>query len=148
MSDTPPPCPFCGKVVDLDDPDTLYPSGTGWKQESDLRTYHSFRDVPEEQRCWGMHCPTPSGGCGAEMYGDSREEALAKWSRRTPSAEAEEAPPGLKDLASEIAAYFKTDAGEASLHDPVYNPYLRNRIEAAFIAGWDARCRYVKVADQ
>jgi len=76
-------CPFCGKPADLDDCDTLYPNGIGWKdREGGLRTYHSFRDVPKNQRCWGMNCPTPAGGCGAEIHGDSKEDALAKWNKR------------------------------------------------------------------
>lgn len=83
-----PPCPFCGKPVDLDDPDTLHPTGTGWLDDEveGFRTYHRYLGVPKTQWCWGMHCPTPSGGCGAEVTGDSKEEALAKWSRRMPRA--------------------------------------------------------------
>lgn len=79
-----PSCPFCGKPVNLEDDDTLYPTGTGWKEDEvdGFRTYHSYRDVPKEQWCWGMHCPTPAGGCGAEITGDSKAEALAAWSRR------------------------------------------------------------------
>jgi hypothetical protein len=77
------PCPFCGHPVDMEDGDTLYPTGYGWIQrENGIRTYHSFRDVPKEQWCWSMNCPTPAGGCGVEMTGDSREEAIAKWNRR------------------------------------------------------------------
>lgn len=77
------PCPFCGMEVDLSDPDTLYPSGTGWKDRPDgLRSYHSFREVPREQWCWDMHCPTTAGGCGAVMSGDSREECIEKWNTR------------------------------------------------------------------
>ena len=82
-----PACPFCGKAVDLEDNDTLYPSGTGWKfdEELQMRTYHNLRKVPKEQWCWGMHCPEPAGGCGAEIHGDSKQEALAKWSKRVPN---------------------------------------------------------------
>jgi hypothetical protein len=77
------PCPFCGKAVDLSDGDTLYPNGTGWQDRSDgLRSYHSFRDVPPDQWCYSMHCPTTAGGCGAEISGDSKEEAINKWNRR------------------------------------------------------------------
>ena len=77
------PCPFCGHAVDLDDGDTLYPTGVGWLENDDgFRTYHSFREVPKEQRCWGIHCPTTAGGCGAEISGDSREEAIEKWNNR------------------------------------------------------------------
>ena len=85
----PEPCPFCGKKVDMEDHDTLYPSGSGWKdnEELQIRTYHRAFEVPKEQWCWAMHCPMQSGGCGAEMHGDSREEVLEKWNRRTPSSE-------------------------------------------------------------
>lgn len=76
-------CPFCGHHVDLEDPDVLYPNGTGWKIRSDgLRSYHHFREVPPDQWCYSMHCPTTSGGCGAEISGDSKEEAVEKWNRR------------------------------------------------------------------
>lgn len=78
------PCPFCGKPADMDDPDTLYPTGTGWRDDDavGLRSYHRMTEVPYGQWCWGMHCPTPAGGCGAEVTGDSRDEAIAKWNRR------------------------------------------------------------------
>lgn len=75
-------CPFCGMPVDLEDPDVLYPNGTGWKIRGDLRSYHHFREVPPEQWCYSMHCTTTSGGCGAEISGDSKEEAVEKWNRR------------------------------------------------------------------
>lgn len=79
-----PPCPFCGRAVDLEDMDTLYPSGIGWEFDTalQLRIYHTYRDVPKEQWCWSMHCPESAGGCGAEVPGDSREEALTKWCAR------------------------------------------------------------------
>ena len=79
-----PPCPFCGKKVDLEDEDTLYPSGSGWlfNAELGIRTYHRYNEVPKGQLCYGMHCPEPSGGCGAEIHGDSKEEALVKWCHR------------------------------------------------------------------
>ena len=77
------PCPFCGKAADIDDDDTLYPNGIGWKSDGDLgRTYHNYRQVPKEQRCWSMHCPEVAGGCGAEVSGDSKDEAIAKWNKR------------------------------------------------------------------
>ena len=84
---SPLPCPFCGKPMHDNGEmgeDTFYPSGTGWKFDEDLqmRTYHSFRDVPKEQWCWVLHCATNYGGCGAEMHGDAKYDTLAKWNRR------------------------------------------------------------------
>ena len=76
-------CPFCGRTVDADDPDTLCPNGTGWKTRANgLRTYHSFREVPKEQWCYSIHCVTTSGGCGAEISGDSAQECIDKWNKR------------------------------------------------------------------
>lgn len=78
------PCPFCGKVVDLDEADTLYPNGIGWSDDAHppLRVYLTFREVPKDQWCWTMHCPTTTGGCGAEISADSRQEAIDAWNRR------------------------------------------------------------------
>jgi hypothetical protein len=68
--------------------DTMYPSGTGWKDDEEigLRTYRRTLEVPKEQWCWGIHCATNYGGCGAEIHGDTKEEAIAAWNRRTPNA--------------------------------------------------------------
>jgi hypothetical protein len=80
-----PACPFCGMPVDFEDDDTLYPTGTYWRYEPSLemRTYHGRRQWNDgDGVCFGMHCPKPAGGCGAQITGDSREEALAAWSRR------------------------------------------------------------------
>jgi hypothetical protein len=77
------PCPFCGHEVDLKAPDTLHPSGTGWKTRANgFRSYHSFREVPPEQWCYSLQCVTTSGGCGVRMDADSREEAIEKWNTR------------------------------------------------------------------
>lgn len=84
------PCPFCGKQVDLDDPDTLYPSGVFWRDGAvpgmpELRTYHGVLERREgDGMCYGMHCPSNSCGCGAEIHGDSKEETVAAWNRRAP----------------------------------------------------------------
>lgn len=82
------PCPFCGMRPDLEDPDTLYPSGTVWrKTEGDeWRSYHNWKDRQEgDGICYAMHCPTQSGGCGADITADSRAEAIAAWNRRAVS---------------------------------------------------------------
>lgn len=76
-------CPFCGHEVDMEDPDTLHPTGSGWLVRANgMRSYHSFREVPQEQWCYRLHCVTTSGGCGAEMSADSKAEAIEKWNRR------------------------------------------------------------------
>lgn len=76
-------CPFCGHPVDLDDQDTIYPNGIGWKDRpGGFRSYHSYRLVPKEQWCYSIHCVTTSGGCGAKISGDSEEECIEKWNRR------------------------------------------------------------------
>lgn len=76
------PCPFCGHVQTPDDGDTVYPSGTGWKETGEYRHYVSFRDVPVEQWCYTVHCAESSGGCGASSSGDSKQEAINKWNTR------------------------------------------------------------------
>jgi hypothetical protein len=76
------PCPFCGHEVDLENGDTLYPSSVGWKDNAFGRSYHSFREVPQEQWCYSMYCPTTSGGCGCEMSADTKEEVIEKWNKR------------------------------------------------------------------
>ena len=76
------PCPFCGHEVDLEDGDTLYPTG-GWQDHGNgVRGYCSVHKVPPDQWCYTMHCPTTAGGCGAEISGDSKQEAIEKWNKR------------------------------------------------------------------
>jgi hypothetical protein len=75
-------CPFCGKHMDPNDVDTLYPAGIGWKEDDGFRHYVSIYDVPREQWCYVIVCQTHYGGCGAEMIGDSIEETLEKWNKR------------------------------------------------------------------
>ena len=80
------PCPFCGKKPDLEDPDTLYPSGIfwAWNEELGMRVYRRFKEREEgDQPSWLMHCTEIAGGCGVEIHGDTKEEALSKWNRRT-----------------------------------------------------------------
>jgi hypothetical protein len=79
------PCPFCGKMPDLNDEDTLYPSGTLWKYNEDfgMRTYHRMNERQDgDSMCYVMHCTVNAGGCGVEIHGDSKEEVLAAWNRR------------------------------------------------------------------
>lgn len=77
------PCPFCGTIPDLDNPDTLYPSGVGWKHVDNHIEYCSALEVPPDQWCYSIHCVQTSGGCGAEMHGDSKQDTINRWSKRS-----------------------------------------------------------------
>ena len=77
------PCPFCGMEINPSDPDLVYPTGTGWKNESGgYRSYHQAYDVPKENWCYQVVCQTHYGGCGATMSGDSKQEAIDNWNKR------------------------------------------------------------------
>lgn len=79
------PCPFCGRPVDMDDEDTLYPSGIYWRYSEEIqsRYYVSHKERLEgDCACYSMHCPESSGGCGASISKDSYEEVIAAWNRR------------------------------------------------------------------
>ena len=56
-------CPFCGQVIDETDRDFCYPSD---------REYTS----------WIAGCMESAGGCGAEVLGESKEDAIKKWNNR------------------------------------------------------------------
>ena len=76
------PCPFCGMQPDMEDCDTLYPNGSAWLI-SDGDTHFVNRDqAPKENWCYSMHCVQTGGGCGAEVSGNSKQEAIEKWNRR------------------------------------------------------------------
>lgn len=77
------PCPFCGRKVDDDLIDTLYPSGIYWRQHNNFRSYHSHKERKEgDQPCYEMNCTESNGGCGAEISADTLEEVITKWNRR------------------------------------------------------------------
>jgi hypothetical protein len=79
------PCPFCGKEVDLDDPDTLYPSGILYRNlEGGGRSYGTRKEFGEiyDGKCYVLHCYT-GVGCGVSMSGDSMEEVIEQWERRS-----------------------------------------------------------------
>ena len=77
------PCPFCGKGVDLEDEDTLYPSGVYWRETDGMRHYIRHKDRKQDDGIvWDIHCPEVSGGCGAEISADSKQEAINAWNRR------------------------------------------------------------------
>jgi len=78
------PCPFCGKKIDLSDMDTLYPSGLYWVDDvRGIRHYLSSAQRTEYSHpVWSLNCAEVSGGCGAELCGDTKDEVLEKWNRR------------------------------------------------------------------
>ena len=85
-------CPFCGMVSDTDWDDTLYPTGSFWADHPDgFRHYFSralYRGdeskMPEpEGKVFQIVCSENYGGCGAEIHGDSIEEVIQKWERRS-----------------------------------------------------------------
>jgi hypothetical protein len=59
------PCPFCGfNNIDSEDPDTIYP-------------------VDREKKVYILTCNTCYGGCDASVLGDSVEDCITNWERRT-----------------------------------------------------------------
>ena len=78
------PCPFCGKVPDMEDGDTMFPSGTFWRPHREVgRIYVGPKERLEtDNACWLIRCPEVSGGCDAEIEGDSMENVVSKWNRR------------------------------------------------------------------
>jgi hypothetical protein len=85
------PCPFCGRRPSTDLIDTLYPVATEWYETGGgYRGYTGRKQAATKAQgrawgnCWQMCCSPSEGGCGVEVYGDSREEAIAAWNRRPP----------------------------------------------------------------
>jgi hypothetical protein len=78
-------CPFCGRKVDNDLMDTLYPTGTWWRDNSDgIRSYHSYSECrADDNPCMEMNCTECNGGCGASIAADTVDEVIAKWNRRS-----------------------------------------------------------------
>ena len=80
------PCPFCDKATDLDDCDTLYPNGVYWYPDGDYGKHYSQSPTNHiglaGNPCYKLVCDVVSGGCGAEMHGDSKQEVIDKWNRR------------------------------------------------------------------
>jgi hypothetical protein len=72
------PCPFCGRKKDIEDYDTLYPSGMYWIEKDLVRSYVTFNKRSENHSpCWQVSC-----ACGASLNADSREEAIENWNKR------------------------------------------------------------------
>lgn len=84
------PCPFCGKDVqaDVDSREVLHQSGIFWVDDKDSGRIYLGKSEMEagthfDGLCWEVHCPTIYGGCGAEISGDSRQEAINAWNKRS-----------------------------------------------------------------
>lgn len=107
MSEELKPCPFCGFDADLDEPDTLYPGGR-WREDDGIRHYLLPNDKREGHgRTWTLHCPVTVGGCGAQISGDTREEAIAAWDRRADSLAASHQR--LKEALEEVMATVENE---------------------------------------
>lgn len=70
--------------MDVDDNDTLYPSGTVWRQhELGYREYTSLRAAQSnpqfeiEGYVFKIEC-----NCGAEMQADEKDTVVALWNQR------------------------------------------------------------------
>lgn len=81
------PCPFCGSELDSEDSDTLHQSGILWQDHpAGFRHYFSRNDGEfswnHQGKCYVVNCCLHYGGCGANISGDSKEEAIVKWNTR------------------------------------------------------------------
>ena len=84
------PCPFCGWEVPADDDDAmldvLHMSGKWWAYSDKVGgiVFRNHRSrLPDDNPCWVMNCTENMGGCGAEISGLTRLEAIQKWDRRS-----------------------------------------------------------------
>jgi hypothetical protein len=77
-------CPFCGRVIDITDLDTLYPDGVGWQYDdaTGSTSYCDFREVDDAFWCYVLVCNPALGGCGAEMHADTRSQVIERWNCR------------------------------------------------------------------
>lgn len=73
------PCPWCGKEPDLDNPDTLHPSGTYWTDSEHGIEYRSRENRGlHDYQCYEINCIP----CGLTLEADSKDEVIEKWETR------------------------------------------------------------------
>lgn len=120
------PCPYCGHTP-LDIMDFLHPTGQGWRDddlgEHGLTRHYMRMNDPRgvHGQCWELGCLVHEGGCGATMHGDSRDEVIANWNRRSAKSFAN----GFPDLSYEIAVRFALMLQQhGGLHDGNYTGSL------------------------
>lgn len=78
------PCPFCGHTHPVDDQaDVIYPTGA-WREvnEGYIIYFPYYQREPDDGLVWSIHCVECSGGCGAEISGNTKEEVIKKWNTR------------------------------------------------------------------
>jgi hypothetical protein len=70
----------------MTDPSTLHPNGIYWVDTDYGRSYfgrnHKYY-AEAVSECWDVNCLEEAGGCGARITGDAKDDAIAKWQRRT-----------------------------------------------------------------
>lgn len=70
-------CPHCACLLDINDPDTIYPSGILWSDcGEDGKVYGVSRNNANGE-CFKIVCR-----CGAEMHGDTYGEVIKQWNQR------------------------------------------------------------------
>ncbi len=57
-------CPFCGFIPDAENANCIYP-------------------LDRERKEWILECYEIEGGCGANVLGDSAQDAINKWNKRS-----------------------------------------------------------------
>jgi hypothetical protein len=73
------PCPFCGEVPKVDDPDVLHPTGVLWRLVEGQVHYVRFKDRKlTDKWCYVLNCLE----CGCEVHGDTKQETIDNWEQR------------------------------------------------------------------
>ena len=67
------PCPFCGFILNINDPDCIYPATISEYDETiDKMVFYLYE----------INCYENGGGCGASILGDSIDDCINKWNTR------------------------------------------------------------------